>query len=247
MLKKLLLFIVVGATVFFAYGYVQNHSQSISLPISVNLTNSFNAQAHSQDQPDSVWVVVNKTRQLAPKEYQPKGLVTPKVPLRVPGNESMQLRSDAAGALQDMFAAANREGIKLMLSSGYRSYTYQVGLYNEYVAVQGKAKADKESARPGYSEHQTGLAVDVEPLSRTCELKQCFANTNTGKWVAINAYKYGFIVRYPKDKTEITGYSYEPWHLRYVGTDLSNEMHKQNILTLEEFFKLGPAPDYRAN
>jgi D-alanyl-D-alanine carboxypeptidase len=131
-----------------------------------------------------------------------------------------------------------------MLSSGYRSYDYQVGLYNGYVKSQGQATADTQSARPGYSEHQTGLAVDIEPASKKCELDACFADTPEGKWLVANAYKYGFILRYTQDKTAVTGYAYEPWHFRYVGTPLATEMHNQNVATLEEFFNLPVAPDY---
>jgi D-alanyl-D-alanine carboxypeptidase len=113
------------------------------------------------------------------------------------------------------------------------------------VNVQGKAVADSQSARPGYSEHQTGLAVDVEPTSRKCEVEACFGDTPEGKWVAANAHKFGFIIRYPKNMQSVTGYIYEPWHIRYVGKELAGEMHKQNIATLEQFFGLEAAPDYQ--
>jgi len=206
--------------------------------------NSFNKHLYSTDDPASIWVVVNKLRPLDPKNYVPSDLMFPSVPLRVPGNESMQVRKLTADALQTMFAAAKSQGISLMLSSGYRSYTYQVNLYNGYVKDEGQATADSQSARPGYSEHQTGLAVDVESTSRNCEVEQCFANTAEGQWLAANAYRYGFIMRYPKDKVPVTGYEYEPWHFRYVGVSLATELHNQHVETLEEFFGLPAAPDY---
>jgi len=131
-----------------------------------------------------------------------------------------------------------------MVSSAYRSYSYQVSLYGKYVRDQGQSVADTQSARPGYSEHQTGLAVDVEPYDQQCDVEQCFADLPAGKWIAANAYKYGFIIRYTKDKTHVTGYEYEPWHVRYVGVELATEMHNQHIETLEEFFGLPAAPDY---
>ena len=207
-------------------------------------TSPFNKNEYSLSEPTSIWVVVNKLRPLQPATYIPPDLVTPNVPLRVPGNESMQVRKVVASAMEDMFAAAKADQVALMLSSGYRSYTYQVGLYSGYVSTSGKTGADTYSARPGYSEHQTGLAFDVEPLNQQCDVDQCFANLPAGKWIAAHAYEYGFLLRYPADKTSITGYTYEPWHLRYVGKSLAMELHNQHVETLEEFFGLPAAPNY---
>ncbi|HWT55540.1 MAG TPA: M15 family metallopeptidase [Candidatus Microsaccharimonas sp.] len=201
-------------------------------------TDGFNKQAYSTTDPTSIWVIANKQHALHPKDYVPKDLVIPDVPLRVPGNESMQVRQVTATAMEEMFAGAKKDGIELMLSSGYRSYTYQVNLYNGYVAAQGQATADTQSARPGYSEHQTGLAADVEPVSKNCEVESCFGDTPEGKWVAANAYKYGFIVRYPTGDEAVTGYEPEPWHIRYIGTTLSNELHRTHTATLEQFFSV---------
>lgn len=208
---------------------------------------SFDKTKYSLSDPASIWVVVNKQRQLQPKEYTPSTLRAPNIPLRLTAKDSeMLLRSDAATALESMAKTAKSEaGLQLMLSSGYRSYSFQVNLYNRYVSQQGQASADAQSARPGYSEHQTGLAADLEPASRTCEVDQCFANTPEGKWLAANAYRFGFIIRYTQDKTSVTGYEYEPWHVRYVGTDLAQQMHQQGVETLEEFFGLPAAPDYK--
>jgi D-alanyl-D-alanine carboxypeptidase len=197
---------------------------------------SFDKKRYSLTDPTSGWVIINKQHPLQPKTYVPTDLAVPPVPLRVPGNETMQLRAAPAGSLAAMFTAAKVAGLNLMLSSGYRSYAYQVSLYNGYVKSQGQASADAQSARPGFSEHQTGLAADVEPVTRTCELEVCFESTPEGKWVAANAYKFGFILRYTADKTAVTGYEYEPWHIRYVGTALSIQMHTEHIETLEEFF-----------
>ena len=195
--------------------------------------------------PSSFWIVVNKHRALNPIAYVPVDLAVPNVAVRDPGKDTMQLRKAAAEALKTMSDAAKTDGLSLMLFSGYRSYQYQTGVYNTYVSRIGSTETDKVSARPGYSEHQTGLAADVEPASGKCTLDVCFADLPEGIWIASNAYKYGFIIRYPKDKTPVTGYSYEPWHLRFVGTDLSNEMHSKSITTLEEFFDFPPAPDYQ--
>lgn len=191
--------------------------------------------------PTSPWLVVNKLRPLEPLDYVPADLVTPSVAKRDGG---MQLRRDTSAALSELFAAAAKDGTPLKLASAYRSYSYQVNLYNGYVKSQGQAVADSQSARPGYSEHQTGMAADVSPLDGKCNLNACFATTPAGQWLAANAYKYGFIIRYPDGLTDITGYTYEPWHIRYVGKDLATEMHKQGIRTLEEFFALPAAPNY---
>jgi D-alanyl-D-alanine carboxypeptidase len=156
----------------------------------------------------------------------------------------MSLRADTATAIKLLSDGATSAGMHLMLASGYRSYSEQVGLYNNYVSSYGQASADTFSARAGHSEHQTGLAADVEPVSGQCELDACFGNTPEGKWLAANAYKYGFIIRYPADKTLLTGYEYEPWHVRYVGVDLSGEMHKTGVETLEEFFGLPSFTSY---
>lgn len=204
----------------------------------------FDPNRYSLDEASSLWVVVNKHRPLNPKEYVPEGLRVPNVPLRFPGDDSMQLGPVTGDALEGMFAAAKAEGVNLMLASGYRSYNYQVSLYNRYLKESGQVATDATSARPGYSEHQTGLAADIEPTGKNCEIEVCFADTPEGKWLAANAYKYGFVIRYAKDKDSITGYSYEPWHIRYVGKGLAAEMRKKGVDTLEEFFGLEPAPSY---
>ncbi len=159
-------------------------------------------------------------------------------------SEEMLLRNQAATALENMFKAAKDLGINLLLASGYRSYSLQNGVYNRYVTTQGQAVADSQSARPGYSEHQTGLAVDVGGTNRVCEIEACFADSLEGKWVADNAYKFGFIVRYQNGTENTVGYIYEPWHLRYVGKDLATELNRLGNPTLEDFFQLGPAAIY---
>ena len=251
-MKKVVAFLIIVAVIcagWFVYDKQRNTSDTSKSNTSAQQSTSkegFNKKQYSLTDPTSIWVVANKHHPLQPKTYAPSDLITPDVPLRLTnGDAEMEMRRVAGDALKEMFAAAEKEGLKLQISSGYRSYNYQVNLYNHYVAVQGKAVADSQSARPGYSEHQTGLAVDVEPTSRNCEIEECFADTPEGKWVAANAYKYGFIIRYPKNMQHITGYIYEPWHIRYIGKALSTEMHKENIATLEQFFDLDNAPDYQ--
>lgn len=156
----------------------------------------------------------------------------------------MKLRAKAATALAQLTNAATAQNVHLLISTAYRSYSYQKTLYDNYVRSEGQAAADTFSARPGYSEHQTGLSLDFRAVSGKCPLKQCFATTPEGKWLAANAYRYGFVLRYPKDKDAVTGYHYEPWHFRYVGLDLSTELHKQGVSTLEEFFGVSGGTAY---
>ena len=130
-----------------------------------------------------------------------------------------------------MFSEAKKEGLNIYLSSGFRSYNTQKNLYNNYVARDGQASADTYSARPGHSEHQTGLAFDVNQVNSS------FDNSNEAKWLSNNCYKYGFILRYPKGKTNETGYQYESWHFRYVGTDLASKLYNGgNWITMESYF-----------
>lgn len=142
--------------------------------------------------------------------------------------------SEARAAFNKMAQAARDDGISLTAFSTYRSYDYQENLYNNYVARDGQAAADRYSARPGYSEHQTGLAFDIGD-SRTPD--KYFSETEATKWLAKEAYKYGFILRYPQGKEHITGYKYEPWHYRYVGTDIAKQIYDRKT-TLEEYLGL---------
>ncbi|CAN5416114.1 D-Ala-D-Ala carboxypeptidase VanY [soil metagenome] len=189
---------------------------------------SFNKKLNSTDSPASIWVVVNKKRPLKPLSYSPADLV--------PVGNNQTMRSEAAGALGILIAVAKSQGLSIKALSGYRSYDDQTTVYNNEVANYGQAVADSESAKPGTSEHQTGLAMDVG--GGGCGIEDCFGNTAEGKWLAANAYTFGFIVRYTAEKQSVTGYRAEPWHIRYVGAELSTEMHAKNITTLEEFFGL---------
>lgn len=157
-------------------------------------------------------LIVNKTYSL-PEEYG-SGLTT-----------------NTTNAFNSMQKDASKEGLNLYISSGYRSYYTQKTLYNNYVARDGVANADTYSARAGHSEHQTGLAFDLNTIDES------FANTKEGKWVSDNCYKYGLILRYPKGKDNITGYMYESWHLRYVGVELATKLYNNgNWITLEEYY-----------
>ncbi|MGO1538400.1 MAG: M15 family metallopeptidase [Leucobacter sp.] len=200
----------------------------------------FNRSQHSLDDPTSIWVVSNKLRPLDPSDFAPEDLVMPE---NVSNEFAQPLREPAARAVEDFVAAASEAGHSVWIISAYRDYSTQVGLYNNYVARDGADAADTYSARPGHSEHQTGLTVDLDNHG-DCYLSSCFGDTPAGSWLAEHAAEYGFIVRYPDGKQDVTGFMPEPWHFRYVGPELALEMQNTGVTTLEEFFELPPAPDY---
>lgn len=141
---------------------------------------------------------------------------------------SQTMRDDAAAALEDMFAGAKEEGINLAIVSGYRSYSKQSSIYARKKATQGQEAADRVSARPGTSEHQLGMAMDLAKKGSS-QLNTGFGKTKEGQWVSANAHKYGFIVRYPQEYEDVTGYMYEPWHVRYVGKELAREIYESGV------------------
>ncbi|MFV0434203.1 MAG: D-alanyl-D-alanine carboxypeptidase family protein [Leucobacter sp.] len=198
-------------------------------------------RASAIDDPASTQVVVNKLRPLRNKSYYPSGLVYPS---GIQNSNGQPVRKEAARALERMVADVRAQGLDFEIISGFRSYDYQSSLYNSYVVRDGRALADTYSARPGHSEHQTGLAVDLG-VPGGCGLGTCFGSTSVGKWLASNGAEYGFILRYPSGYTHITGFTYEPWHFRYVGTKTAKDMKKRGIRTLEQYHGLPAAPDYR--
>lgn len=189
--------------------------------------------------PESYWVVINKDKPLNPLNYAPTNLVTPNLPLRSNiTDQEKQVEYGTSLALEKMKQAAASENIGIDLQSGFRSYEFQKRLYGNYTEKQGQSQANSYSAKPGFSEHQTGFAVDIGGTSNPdCNVRKCFADTAEAKWLENNAHKYGFIIRYPKDKQDITGYAYEPWHFRYTGEYLAALMKSGNAQTLEEYFK----------
>lgn len=197
---------------------------------------AFNKKQYSITEPGSIWWIVNKQRPIADADYAPGELVAPNIKLRwAPIAESMQVSKTIAPSLEEMYKASQAAGFDLMLISGYRSAATQKELYDGYVSQHGQQEADRFSARPGTSEHQTGLVVDLGRSDKNCELETCFGETAEGKWLAEHAHEHGFIIRYPQGKEAIVGYQYEPWHLRYVGKELAAELYK-NKQTMEEFF-----------
>ncbi|MED5016224.1 M15 family metallopeptidase [Paenibacillus chibensis] len=185
--------------------------------------------------PEAMTVIVNKQRSL-PDGYEPTDLVEPNVPFSFDGpHEKRHLRKEAADALEKLFAGAKEDGIELRAVSGYRSYSRQKSIFQNNVRTKGEEYASRVSAIPGMSEHQTGLAIDVSSPSAKNELEESFGDTTEGKWLAEHAADYGFVIRYLKDREDVTGYVYEPWHIRYIGTDLAQDVYKSGM-TLEEYF-----------
>ena len=179
-------------------------------------------------------LLVNKNKSLS-QDYTPQNLVIPDVPFPFTEFHQKKLMDlEAVKALEDLFAKAKQDNINLYAVSGYRSYDRQETIFNSQVERYGLSKANQVSARPGESEHQTGLAMDVTSPKVNFELVQNFGATKEGQWLKDNASKFGFIIRYPQGKEEITGYQYEPWHLRYVGREVAQQI-AVNDLTLEEY------------
>lgn len=178
-------------------------------------------------------ILANKTHKLR-EDYEPSDLVKPNVTMRY---YECMLREEAAKKLEEMVNKASEEGLFIGLISGYRSYSYQVDLYNSYVSNHGQEYTDTFSSRPGYSDHQTGLAVDLCGEDINYDLSTEFENTSEGKWLHEHAHEYGFIMRYPKGKDDITGYSYEPWHFRYIGEEYATAIYETDEwYTFEEYF-----------
>ena len=186
--------------------------------------------------PYEILVLVNKKHML-PEDFVPEDLVVPDVPF--PFTEDLpkkMMRKPAAAALEKLFAAAQKADLNLFAQSGYRSYERQKELYTAYVERDGEEAANKYSAQPGQSEHQTGLAMDVTSPDVNFLLNETFGETDEGKWIKEHCHEFGFIIRYPKGKESITEYQFEPWHLRYVGEKAAKEIMEKGI-TLEEYLE----------
>lgn len=190
-------------------------------------------------QPADIAVLLNKQNKL-PEGYNPTDLVYPDVRFIFSEKvEKRKMRQEAASALEQMFKAAEDDGILLAGVSAYRSHNTQKALFDRYTKRDGLVKAKTYSAVPGTSEHETGLAIDISGSEGKCAAADCFADTKEALWLEEHAHEHGFIIRYLKGKEEITGYQYEPWHLRYVGKDLAAELAKSGE-TLEEYFDAVP-------
>lgn len=189
------------------------------------------------ENPYDVLAVANKEHAL-PEDYEPEDLVTPDIPF--PFDEDLpkkHLRQVAADAIEDLVAAGEKDGVSIFGQSGFRSYDRQVELFESYAEEHGEEEANTYSARPGESEHQTGLVMDVTSEDIGFDINEDFADTEEGKWLKDHAHEYGFIIRYPEEKENITQYQYEPWHIRYVGKQAAETIY-ENEATLEEYFDI---------
>lgn len=184
--------------------------------------------ALEQEADSGLLVLVTKSTPIAPLDYAPQDLVT------WPRTE-FQVRAEVHDQLEAMFAAAQEDGQEFRLVSGYRSYDTQAGTYDYWLRHYGRKAADATSARPGHSEHQTGLAVDLDSRTGECYLDACFGDTSEGRWVAKHGHEFGFLISYPEGARQETGYAYEPWHIRYVGPRVASTMHDHGIALLQDY------------
>ncbi len=193
--------------------------------VNLNLDTDFYSNIETIVEPSSVIVLVNKFHAL-PSDYVPNDLV------EIPSFPNLQIKDDAVDDFENLLAAAKLDNVIIIPYSTYRSYEYQQGLYNKYLQTDSQEEVDTYSARPGHSEHQTGLALDVRSSSHWSNLTD-----SDYEWMLNNSYKYGFIIRYPKGNSRITGYKEEPWHLRYIGIEHATKVHELGI-TYDEYYDL---------
>lgn len=201
-------------------------SREIVEKVNTNRDYDYYTDSKSTDMAKGNLVLTNKYYYLD-SSYQPTNLVV------INSNYGAgQIKKEVYEAYLAMINASKEEHFNFYARSNYRSYTKQLSIYNNYVKQDGQAITDTYSARPGYSEHQTGLAMDI--VTKTSNF-ETFVNTKECGWLIANAYQYGFILRYPEDKIDITGYKYEPWHYRYVGIEVATKIHDQKI-TFDEYY-----------
>lgn len=205
-------------------------NNDIILRVNIGLDQDFYTNVKAALNNNSNQVLVNKYYYLD-ESYVPANLEKIDTKYATPDRYLVNV---ARISFEHLAAKAKKEGLNIRAVSTYRSYSYQTNLYNNYVKQDGVSNADKYSARPGFSEHQTGLAIDIDNIVTNYNN---FENTKEYKWMLNNAHNYGFILRYPKGKEDITGYMYEPWHYRYVGVNIASFIHQNNITYEEYYFK----------
>ena len=208
--------------------YQENNNVSMQdavTQVNLNLDEKFYETIETISDPDAVTVLVNKSHAL-PSDYVPSNLVS------IPSYPNYQIREEAVTDFENLLAAAKLENVFIIPYSTYRSYDKQNKLYNNYLNRDPVEVVDTYSARPGHSEHQTGLALDVRSSTLSDNLTD-----EDYEWMLNNSYKYGFIIRYPKGHSEITGYQEEPWHLRYIGIEHATKVHELEI-TYDEYYDL---------
>ncbi|MDO4544961.1 MAG: M15 family metallopeptidase [Bacillota bacterium] len=238
--EMLLLLIVAGLVILLAifmfYGAANSKSakeaaygiKRITYTVSAIVQDSLSGEKSS-----SLLILVNKTHAVG-ESYVPEQLIQLQSVATDRDEKYQSMVPEAAEAFENLCDGAADSGYEIVCTTAYRPYEYQKKLYDSYVSGKGQGYANMYSARPGESEHQTGLAVDVSSPSVDYRLESRFGDTEEGKWLAEHCAGYGFILRYPEGKEEITGYAYEPWHIRYVGILAAAEIMDKGI-TLEEY------------
>ncbi len=198
--------------------------------VNMNLDYDFYGQIEKVNDPNALSVICNKYYQL-PSDFTPEGLKSVPDGYFVADGKTYQLKQNALDAFILMSDAAKKEGLSLRIISAYRSNSYQANLYQKYKNNNGQTAADRFSARPGHSEHETGLAIDINDVA------QAFENTDEFTWLGENAHKYGYVLRYPEGMENVTGYMYEPWHYRYLGTEVATQL-KNSGLTYDAYYAM---------
>ncbi len=212
----------------------QAKAETVKVQIKLPGATPIDALVDDYNLPTSLWTVVSKDYPLSEPQYRPSNLELTDLPARSDKSaDEKSVRAVIVPDLTSLFNAAKSAGHDIMIASGFRSYDLQQTYFSSYSQNYGEEAANKFSARPGQSEHQTGLALDIAYSNRDCYLDVCFGTKPAGEWLAANAYTYGFVLRYPADKTAVTKYQYEPWHFRYVGKPLAIALHESG-LTLDE-------------
>ena len=201
--------------------------------VNVMRHNEYYTNSVPTDMSKGYGIIANKYHYLG-EDYIPDDLVKVEGKYLFSSSNNIQIRSEVYAAFEEMWRAAKEEeNHYLVIESGFRTYKYQKDIYDDYAKKRGASYADSIAARPGYSEHQTGLALDI--YSWSCSTANEFKNTKVYEWLINNSYKYGFILRYPENKQNITGYNFESWHYRYVGKDLATKVHDSG-LTFDEYY-----------
>ena len=214
------------------FKYLNNYPETsfndvISI-VNVNRDNDYYTNVVETDTSKDILMLVNKYNHLS-NEYEPDDIENISIKYAYANNS---VRKEVNEHFVEMCKAAKEQGLTLIANSTYRNYEKQESIYNSYVSKKGQEYADQYAARPGYSEHQTGLTIDIITYNTKGE---DFENTEEFKWLVDNSYKYGFILRYPKDKEYLTGYAYESWHYRYLGLEMAKKVHDENI-TYDEYY-----------
>ncbi|MEG2869412.1 MAG: M15 family metallopeptidase [Terrisporobacter sp.] len=219
MIKRVIILMIIGGGFIYMFDCIKADSETVQ------------GKVYKQNSNTDL-MLVNKNHRVD-NEYKPEKLIVPDIKFNDESNlEEKHVSDKIVKPLENLVNNAKKEGIILIGNSGYRSYNSQRKTYNNRVKSQGKEIADEYVAKPGFSEHQTGLCIDI-----TNESKYFVKGTKEADWLAENCYKYGFIIRYPEGKDTITGIAHEPWHIRYVGKKVAKEIYDKDI-TLEEYLNV---------